>query len=132
MTGSGQNRIVVDWDGTCVDIKWPEMGDWKPHAIYALRTFLKLGFEVVIHSTRFSKMDVDEVTPYELHEATVAQVRRMLDDVGLQEVEIWLRPWKPGGIVYIDDKAIEFTTWPNVMERLTLGGKLSAQTELLR
>jgi predicted phosphatase len=37
-----------------------------------------------------------------------AYIRRMLDEVGLEHVEIWQRPYKPPAIVYIDDKAIRF------------------------
>lgn len=108
--GSGNHRIVVDWDGTCVEIAYPAMGDWIPGAIEGLHKLLDAGFEVVIFSTRLAPVEVDEVTPLPpgKQDSEIAHIRRMLDEAGLEAVGVWTKPWKPGGWRYIDDKAIPF------------------------
>ena len=121
---SGSNRIVVDWDGTCVEIAYPLMGDWIPGAIEALHKLLDADLEVVIFSTRLAPVSVDEVTPLppgkQLSE--IQHIRRMLDDAGLEKVSIWTLPWKPGGRAYVDDKAIPFfRDWDSITFQL-IGG----------
>lgn len=118
--GSGSNRIVLDWDGTCVEEIWPgNDGDWLPGAVDSIKEMLDAGYEVMIHSTRLSKMDVDEVTPFEGHEETVRHIREKLQKAGLHEVGIWLQDWKPGAIAYIDDKAIKFSgNWEEIMKEI--------------
>ena len=124
MKSSGNNRIVVDWDGTCVNEVWPGQGDWLPGAVDTLKSFLAEGWDVVIFSTRLSKKNVDEVTDFDGHEDTVLALRRKLDDAGLQEVDIWLKDWKPGAVYYIDDKAIRFEgKWYDVVKQIERNGK---------
>lgn len=121
MTYSGENRVVVDWDGTCVENVWPKMGDWLPGAREALTELLRQGREVVIFSTRLAPVEFDERTdrPPGEQEAEVAAIRKMLNDAGLRRVTIWNEPWKPGGMAYIDDKAVRFDgDWPAVIARL--------------
>lgn len=38
-------------------------------------------------------------------------MRQMLDDAGLEDVELYLKEGKPPGAIYIDDKGFHFTTW---------------------
>ncbi len=117
---SGQNRIVVDWDGTCVPQVWPG----EPRAMFkgcseALRAFLSAGYEVVIFSTRLAPRDLDEVTPLLRadKERQVRYIRHVLDVHGLHEVGIWRKPWKPGALFYIDDKGIRFDgNWQAVQD----------------
>jgi hypothetical protein len=118
--GSGERRISVDWDGTCVENKWPEMGDWLPGAREALRQLLDSGFEVVIFSTRLAPCDVDEETPRPAVQAgEIRHVRYMLNAAGLQDVDIWTKPWKVGARFYVDDKALEFSgDWKRVLVRI--------------
>lgn len=112
---SGSNRIVVDWDGTCVEDVWPAKGDWLPEengwdARRAMREMLERGYEVVIFSTRLAPMQVDEKTPVSEmgKHAEYSYIRDMLDMADLRDVRIWLEPWKPGALAYIDDKGIRF------------------------
>lgn len=109
----GNNRISVDWDGTCVENKYPEQGDWLPGAANALRGFLAAGREVIIFTARIAPFEVDEVTPRTFAQVEVEYdyIRRLLDEEGLQAVTIWEHPWKPAALVYIDDKALRYYNW---------------------
>lgn len=104
--GKGTNRVVVDWDGTCVTAAWPEMGDWLPGARPALHKLLEWGYEVVIFSARFAPVSVHEDEANPLLDGDVVRIRAMLDEAGLQEVDLWFKPWKPGAVAYLDDKGV--------------------------
>lgn len=126
---SGQNRIVVDLDGTLVQLAWPDLGWWLAGAREALQSWLDQGYEVVVFSTRLSDMEVDEITPraYSDHQFEIDRLRQLLDDEGLVDVKLWLEPYKPGGLVYIDDKAVRFEgnwedTYARVAEVLNVQG----------
>jgi hypothetical protein len=117
LTRPVDNRIVIDWDGTLVEEKWPGMGDWLPGAKEAVATFLEFGYEVVIFSTRLAYVDIDEVTPVDTQQA--AKVRDMLNEAGLHEVRIWTEPWKPRAFIYIDDRGMRFEgDWENIIEQV--------------
>lgn len=122
-TFSGSERIVVDWDGTCVEAVWPDQGDWLPGAVESLHEILANGLEVVIYSTRLAPRAIDEITqvPRQQKEREYRYIRKMLDDAGLTDVSIWRKPWKPGALAYVDDKAIRFDgDWNKVLEVLPL------------
>ena len=115
-----ENRIVVDWDGTCVELKYPEQPtEWMPGAMEALRAFLSAGYEVAISSTRLAPRELDETTRVDRagKERERRYIRKMLDEAGLEDVKIWLRPWKPGALFYIDDKGIRYDgNWQTVVD----------------
>ena len=115
---SGQQRVVVDWDGTCVEQVWPEHGDWLPGAVEALHAFLNAGLEVYIYTTRLAPRQIDEVTQVKRtdRERERRIIREQLDAAGLEDVHIWRRPWKPGALAYVDDKAVRFNgDWMEVV-----------------
>jgi hypothetical protein len=104
---SGQNRIVLDWDGTLVESVWPRRdGEWLPNAVWAIKEFNKMGLEVVVNSTRLARYEVDEKTPYAEHEHEIHAIRDKLDSAGLHYVRLWLHDWKPGALFYVDDKSV--------------------------
>lgn len=118
---SGQNRIVVDWDGTCVPSEWPGHPGFFPDTVAALRAFLEAGLEVVVLSTRLAPRDIDEQTslPRVDKERKHRYIRRTLDEAGLHDVLIWRRPWKPGALFYVDDKAVRFDgDWQAVLKEV--------------
>ena len=88
----------------------------------ALYRLAELG-TVVIHSCR--------VAPFEFHEpgreivwrdegATAQEIlaiRDILDSVGLGQIEVWTRPYKPPALVYIDDRGYRFDgDWGKAVE----------------
>jgi hypothetical protein len=121
---SGNNRIVVDWDGTCVEVAYPAMGAWLPGAVGGLHKLLAAGRDVTISSTRLAPTELDEVTPLPLGQQAreYRDIRAMLDEAGLEAVTIWVKPWKPGALAYVDDKAVPFMgDWDGVTFQL-IGG----------
>lgn len=120
---SGERRIAVDWDGTCVESRWPETGPWLPGAREGLHALLDAGLDVVIYTTRIAPMELDEQTPradYAVADEITA-IREMLDSAHLFAVQIWQQPWKPGAVAYVDDRAIEFefaSDWPQIVGRI--------------
>jgi hypothetical protein len=110
--------FAVDWDGTCVENAWPEMGRWLPGAVEVLRELDSLG-TVVIHSCRVAPAEIDGKTwrDPEAVRMEVAGIKSMLAEEGLGHIEVWQRPWKPSALVYIDDKAVNFYgNWQHVLD----------------
>lgn len=111
--------FAVDWDGTCVEQKWPAQGKWLPGAVEALQTFDRLG-TVIIHSVRIAPVKPftenkgipkpGEERPIHPHRVRkeINYIQRMLDKAGLGHMEIWQRPYKPPAAIYIDDRALRF------------------------
>lgn len=111
---------VVDWDGTCVEEVWPGMGDWLPGAIDALRELSSRG-KTVIYSLRTHYFEIDDETPRDPFAPAeeVAAIRKMLDDAGLHDIEVYPNGrGKPPGRFYIDDRAVVFSGDPDSWERV--------------
>jgi len=102
--------FAVDWDGCCVHEIWPEMGDWLPGAVTALKRLTARG-KVVIYTLRSHPYEMDEKTPRLAKDVfhDLGKIRQMLDLAGLEEVEIYPPDrGKPPAKVYIDDRAVHF------------------------
>jgi hypothetical protein len=102
------HTIVVDWDGTAVPAQWPDRPTtFMPGFVEAMRKFHKEGYRIVIFSARLSPYDpwsgVKRPRAYQAAEAQY--IRNLLDQHGLTFVSVWTLEGKPGGSVYIDDKA---------------------------
>lgn len=114
------DTIVVDLDGTLLEDRYPELGEWLPGAQEALRAFLKAGFRVEIHSCRFHSRDAHTFTlrePRAVFEA-IQRVRWKLDRAGFHEVDICTSD-KPPARYYIDDRGIEFKgNWRKIVRRI--------------
>lgn len=118
--------FVVDWDGTCVVETWPHSGEWLPGAVDCLRSLANHGV-VAIHSLRISPFvfDCSAPVPEEERTARVDEIRRRLDEVGLEDVIVWPHQWgKPPGNVIIDDRAIHHRNWSDTMGELQERGWL--------
>jgi hypothetical protein len=119
--------FAVDWDGTCVDNRWPFMGDWLPGAVEALKTMAERG-KVIINTTRVAcaaypaAWDAEDDTD-RLPGAVdweIQTIVEMLAKAGV-EAEVWTRGYKPPATVYVDDLAVRYNGhWP-VTLRVALG-----------
>jgi len=114
-----RRRIAVDFDSTLAVEKWPEVGNWLPGALDALRALSKAFDEVVIFSCRVAGFDRDEETPRDNMDQ-IRAINNMLWTAGIPgNVYVWNRPWKPQALFYVDDKAIEFKgSWEEVLARV--------------
>lgn len=115
--------FAIDWDGVCVENAWPAMGRWLPGAARGLHRLKQLG-TVIIWSSR--------VAPLEIHDQGVREIRWRSEDVtaeeilaikrklkraGLEDLEVWTRPYKPPAIVYVDDRGFKFEgDWDAVVD----------------
>lgn len=118
---SNVHTVVLDLDGTLVENAWPEIGDWMPGAIAACQRLHAAGIRLVVFSARLSPYDPfsNAARDPALVAGEVQKVRAMLDDAGLTYIDIWTLPGKPGGSVYVDDKAERYTGTPRAWDRLT-------------
>ena len=126
------SRVAVDWDGTCVDDDaWPEMGDWLPGAITALKHLAGEFDEVVIFTCRVADVNTDERTPFNPF-GQIAEISEMLSDADIPEnVIVWTKSYKPPADYYIDNKAVRFEgSWKDVLEVVKSSDKIF--TERLR
>lgn len=101
-------NVALDLDGTIIEKKWPEMGDWLPGAREGIRQLIDSGHRCFIYSARLSSKHPsgDQRDPAEVIAATQA-VRDLLDEAGLHEVDIWPGD-KPFFHILIDDRAMWF------------------------
>lgn len=106
--------FAIDWDGTCVENAWPEMGDWLPGAVEGLHQLDSMG-KVVIYSCRVAAWEFCDKSEWRERRdvldvaAEIAAMRRMLTKKDLGHLEIWTRDFKPPAVIYIDDKGFRFT-----------------------
>lgn len=99
---------IVDWDGTLVPAAWPERPtEFMPGAVEAMFALHRAGWHLTVFSARLSPWDpwTSQRRPPEHTAGEVQYVRDMLDSRGLTFIDIWTREGKPGGDLYIDDKA---------------------------
>ena len=87
---------------------WPERPTkFMLGAVENLRRLHAANIRLVVFSARLSPWDPwTSMRRDPGHVATEIQyVRSMLDNAGLTFVDIWVKEGKPGGDVYVDDKA---------------------------
>lgn len=113
-------RIAVDWDGTLVTEEWPEMGEWLPGAVDALKRLAEVYDEVVIFTCRVAPFETDEETPRDNGDQVFA-ICAMLEKAGIpRNVIVWTRPFKPPAEFYVDDKAVPFHgDWKETLNRIS-------------
>jgi hypothetical protein len=121
------HTINVDWDGCAVPAQWPDRPtEFMPGFVKAMRRFHKEGFRIQIHTARISPWDpwTGRRRDPSHSAAEVNYIRSMLDDAGLTFVGIWTREGKPGGSVYIDDKAERYggtvRSWDRVSDKVLI------------
>ena len=122
----GDKTVCLDWDGTCVENKWPDMGDWMPGAVEAIERLHHSGLKLIVFSARLSPINPflgTDRPPIEVMVET-DRVRGMLDEAGLYYVDIWTSAGKPGAFVYVDDRAERYHgrpgSWAKLAEKIIL------------
>ncbi len=116
-------NIAIDLDGTLLEHRWPEMGEWMPGAQAAVRELLDRGHHCYIFSARLSPYHPsgDERDPAEVM-AAVQAVRDLLDEAGLREVDIWQGSGKPFWHILIDDRCMWYPgrtgSWAHMPDKI--------------
>lgn len=119
--------INVDWDGTAVPSEWPgRPTTFFPGFVEAMQRFRAAGHPVRIFTARINPIDpwTGETRPDAEVEDEIRYIRDTLDAAGLTFVEIYTKPGKPGGAVYIDDKAERYNpgakSWVRLADKILL------------
>lgn len=127
MSSEPRFTAIVDWDGTAVPSAWPEQPtEFMPGFVENMRRLHLAGWKITIASARISPYDpwTKQRRPVEHVEAEIRYIRSMLDNAGLTFIDIWTLEGKPGGDVYIDDKAERYTgrpgSWDAVINRVLI------------
>jgi hypothetical protein len=100
---------------------WPERPTkFMPGFVEAMRRFRDAGHPVRIYTARINPIDpwTGDVRPDAVVQEEIDYIRATLDAAGLQFVEIYNKPGKPGGAVYIDDKAERYNPGPRSWQRV--------------
>lgn len=101
--------LAVDWDGVLVHAKTQE---WLLGAREALRALLQSGFTVFIHTCRANYTAGQEMVTAKLLEAGFERWLRSGD------LEMWMGEGKPNAACYIDDRAISFEGWADLVPEI--------------
>jgi hypothetical protein len=111
--------LAIDYDGTLVAEVWPDLDSpWLDGAVKALKTLHK-HYEIVIHTLRVAPVMQDEVTPNPYVEQQAQGIRDRLASIGLPDIEVWQRPYKPPCVWFIDDRAGFDGDWSKIVRQLT-------------
>jgi hydroxymethylpyrimidine pyrophosphatase-like HAD family hydrolase len=108
-----KKSIVIDFDGTICEHKFPDIGDLTPGVKEALETLKKAGYKLIIHTCRTASYwkNILPANQTKLVEGFMKYHKLPYDT-------IWA-PDKPIGIAYIDDKAIRFdNNWSEITEQI--------------
>lgn len=119
-TYSHHNVVAVDLDGTLLEFDWDEyerkgydyLGEPKRNAVEILRELKQLGYTIIIYSCRFTPSLYKN--PKDTLSKTIVRVCKHLDKYSVPYDDLWIKEGKPKADFYIDDKAVEFTTWEHV------------------
>ena len=102
--------LGIDFDGTIVESKFPEVGELKPNVVKVLQSLDKAGFKIIIHTCRANKS--------KNRKKYMKDMEKCLKDNKIPYDEIWTGQGKPFVNLFVDDFAFPFTGWDNVLEAL--------------
>ena len=112
------HAIVIDFDGTICEHRYPHVGELKPGVRDALREFKKLGLRIVIHSVRTASYMCDDDDPELSQEAQEELIRKFMAEHDLPFDDVCLFD-KPLAVAYIDDRAYRYEdNWAELAQRL--------------
>lgn len=91
--------IAVDFDGTCVDHRYPDVGPDLPDAVFTLQRLTKHGHKLILWTMRSGKELSDAVAWFDKNQIPLYGVQRNPDQ------DSWTTSPKAYAKVYIDDAA---------------------------
>ena len=116
------NCIAVDLDGVILNFNWDSwvrndmryFGTPIKGAKRALRRLRKRGYKIIIHTCRANPILNSSYSPDELY----MKIKKILIKNEIPFDEIWLGTGKPLADYYIDDRAVKFESWEQVLEEI--------------
>lgn len=118
---TARHTVILDWDGTLVPQAWPERPtEFMPGAVEAVKAFHRAGFHMKVFTARLTPLNPwtgNPVPPAHVFEEK-QYIRQTLDNAGLTYVDIWDKPGKPSGSVYVDDKGERYGGRPGSWDKL--------------
>lgn len=114
--------VVVDWDGTAVPQAWPEKPqEFMPGFVRNMKRLHAAGERIVVFSARYNPYDyyTGSELPPAIPATEIAYIRDLLDRKGLTYIDIWTKPGKPSGSVYVDDKGERYNGCNKCWDRVT-------------
>lgn len=104
-------QICIDFDGTIVEEHcYPNKPPLKPGVIETLTELKKMGFWISIYSCRNNP----EIT---FQENRLREMIEVLNENNVPYDDIVMDP-KPLAAYFVDDKAIHFTSWKDVLKQI--------------
>ena len=92
--------IAIDFDGTCVDHRYPAMGEPVPDAILVLRTLIREGHLLILNTMRSDKHLWEVEEWFKTHDIKLHAVYRDPDQIN------WTSSPKCFANLYVDDAAV--------------------------
>lgn len=97
--------VATDWDGTLVDTKTQE---WLPGALDALKTLLREGHRVIVHTCRANWPE------------GLASIEAKLALAGVVGAHVWTGQGKPHAHLYVDNQAVTFDgEWEPILSHVS-------------
>lgn len=119
--------VILDWDGTAVPFTWPVPAtEFMPGFVENMRRLNRAGVRLMVFTASMTPFDAWTGSPKPAAEvaAVKSHIRALLDQHGLTFIDIWDKPGKPGGSVYVDDKAERYNgcvkCWDKVTDKILL------------
>jgi len=111
--------VAIDFDGTIVEDKYPNIGPLKENAVSCIKLLKELGCYIIVTSCRTSPNRTSSVTERSL--------QRQIMQKFLRENDIpydWVDDGTQGKVVadiYVDDRAIRFeNNWDEIVRIINL------------
>ena len=115
--------LAVDLDGVILDFDldyWFKhrgyFGKVKKGCVEALKKFRKMGYKIIVYTAR---IDGDRLRSEADILQALKEIAKVLQDNKVPYDEIWYKRGKPHADYYIDDCAIKFHNWEQVMRDIT-------------
>ena len=125
----------MDLDGTLIEQGWPELGEWKRDAQWAMNALRDAGHHPYLYTARLAPTwpDGRPRTAADVYRDS-EEVARLLDGGGLGWMDVWVGEGKPHWDVLVDDKVIWYPgrpgSWkklvPTILKRVGDGGSFDA------
>jgi len=100
MSNKKRIPICVDFDGTCVEHRFPDIGNDVPHAVETMQRLIAEGFDIILFTMRSGESLIPAVDWFSDHEIPLLGI-----NVNPTQKN-WTKSPKAFGRYFIDDAAV--------------------------